>query len=344
LKLWAARFLSLALSGAAGLLALELGIRQFLPYYDPRNQIIYRPNDEGMRMGVPSTTSRHGTPKGDFFITLSFNRYGLRDAKDFAQATTNDIFVLGDSQSLGWGVEETNRFSSLLEKKLARPVFNIAMVDNDLRGYQRLLDFVQRHGGHVRNLVIGVCMENDLLDYSKVSASQPAAPPKPARESLKRRLALWAQQHSALWICSSYTLEKHELFRRLFERIGLARNVEQITGINQYDSAVLAASRDELLKLARPFNSVVLIIPSRGLWYGHNIANEEKVHTGFVQMLREAGLRVVDMKPVLEQAGDPLHFYYKHDPHWTAEAHAAAAAALLQSLRAAPEWQFLSSP
>jgi hypothetical protein len=331
--------LFLAASCLLALLALEFSIRQFLPSYDPRNQVMCRRNDEGLMLGIPLANIRQGVPKGDFFISISFNRYGFYDPKDLAQSSTNDIFVVGDSQTFGWGVEESNRFSTLLETSLGVPIYNIAMVNNDFRGYGQLVAFAQRHGAQIRNLIIGVCMENDLQDYAKAEDALLARPP--ACRSLKRRLAEWGSRHSALWGCSSFTLQKIGVFRQLFEWVGVARSVEQLTRRNQDNSRILEVSRDELLKLAAPFNTVILVIPSRALWYGKNRAVEEKVHTGFTQLIRSAGLKVVDMKPVFEASGDPLHCYHAHDPHWTAKAHGLAANALVAALRSNPDWKSL---
>jgi hypothetical protein len=339
LKLWVARLLVLGMSCLLGLLALEFAIRKLLPSYDPRNAVTSRRNEEGLLMGIPFASTRQGLPKGDFMINISFNRYGLRDPKDFAQSSTNDIFVVGDSMAFGYGVEESNRFSTLMETSLGVPAYNLAVNGYDFQGYQQLVAYAQQHGAQIRNLIVGVCMHNDLMDYTLAKDSPPDF--RPAPPTLKRRLAQWGIRHSALWVCASYTLQKISVFRRFFEWTGVAKNVEELTGTNQDNAKILEASRDELVKLAKPFNTVILIIPSRALWYGKHTAVEEKVHTRFVQLIRAAGLKVVDMKPVLEASGDPQHCYFAHDAHWTAKAHALAAKALVEALRSDPDWKFL---
>src|SRR5439155_23892911 len=99
-----------------------------------------------------------------FQLDIHFNQYGLRDAKDLNRSTTNDLFAVGDSFTMGWGVRDDERFSGVLEKMLHRPVFNVASPENIL-GYARLLRYACQHGAHVRHLILGVCMENDLRDY-----------------------------------------------------------------------------------------------------------------------------------------------------------------------------------
>jgi len=327
---------------ALGLLALEFGVRRFMPYFDPRNRVVCRLNEEGLLLGVPSMTYRHGVPKGEFFVTVAFNHYGFRDSKDFLQASTNDIFVVGDSQTYGFGVEESNRFSTRLEQEVNTPVFNIAMPSNDFQGYGRLLAFAERHGGHVRNLIIGVCMENDLLDYSKAGDAPPDDDPGARPRPVRGRILLWLKSRSPLFLCCLATVHKNAFLRRLSERAGMARGIEDSTRANQDDPQILAASRDALLKIARPYDTVVLIIPSRVLWHGRHVEIEQKVHTHFVQMLREAGLGVVDLLPVFERSGAPLRNYFERDPHLNSQGHAAAAAALADYLRTADQWSFLN--
>jgi endonuclease V-like protein UPF0215 family len=79
-----------------------------------------------------------------------------------------------------------------------------------------------------------------------------------------------------------------------------------------------------------------VIIPARLLWAGENREIELRVHEAFISGLQQAGLRVVDMRPVLEKTGDPLACYFQSDPHWNAKGHALAAQELFKALPKAP--------
>jgi hypothetical protein len=69
------------------------------------------------------------------------------------------------------------------------------------------------------------------------------------------------------------------------------------------------------------------------LWAGNNIETERRVHEKLLQLLRESNVPVVDMKPVFEKEGNPLQFYFAHDPHWNSRGHALAAAELFATIR-----------
>ena len=329
----AARLLLLATSVVGALLLAEAAVRLFLPQYHPAFQSLLIRNGEGVTLGLPGS-HRLSTPKGDFDTVVTFNPDGLRDSKRLADATVNDWFVLGDSYVLGWGVAESERFSSLLESQIGRPVFNLG-IPEDLLGYERLLHYAEAKGAPVRRLILAVCMENDLWDYSSPVPSEQVFA-EHMNPGLRGQTRLWLKQHSALYLASSYSIQRFPAARGFLERFGLARNVDQLTHKNKIGEGELHSSCGQLLKLAAHRDCVVLIIPSRALWAGADTAQEQRIHHRFVQRLREARLPVVDLKSRFEQSGNPLGYYFTSDAHWNRQGHKAAAAALAEFLRVGP--------
>jgi hypothetical protein len=344
-KAFLARLVLLAIVGVICLAALEILIRIFMPYYNPRYQVMVRRDEHGVVLGIPNLHTIQGSPKGEFVMDVAFNRHGLRDPKDFVSASTNDLFAVGDSFTMGWGITEAERYSNLLEKSLGRPVYNVA-IPEDIRGYQRLVQFVERNGVKPRHMILGLCMENDLWDYTAAESNLLLFEKQMHRTPL-HRLARWCKSRSALWTALSHTLQRYPVFRRAFESIGIARNVDELTHKNDSSPQVLASTRDELLKLATNYHSVVLVIPSRALWAGQDAdrEKEKQIHDQLLGQLRAAGVTLVDMKPIFEkEAGDPLSFYFKLDPHWNPHGHALAARALHDTLQQTPGWEFLKTP
>ena len=331
----AAKVLLLTVTLLIGLAMMEWGVRRLFPYFSPTAQVPFRLVAKGMALGPAGQTVRMATPKGDYNSVLRFNQDGFRDAKTLAEARESDWYALGDSYTMGWGVEEEERFSNQLEQQfkahnLPARVFNIALPDNII-GYGRLLRYAESCGAKVRQVVVGICMENDLRDYrdGKGAWDMMGLPPSSNKEAIRE----WLKKHSALYIAASYELQRLAFTRKLLNKLGIARSIDELTGHNDWDETVLSTSRDELVKLVAGRNALILIIPSRNLWHGAYIPTEQRVHESFIRMLREAGLTVLDVRPMIEASGDPLGCYFKTDPHWNARGHAIAGRELFKAIQ-----------
>lgn len=332
-KLWLA-----AVASGLSLVALEYAVRFLLPFYSPASQVPFQATQEGVALGPIGQTIRQATPKGDYDVAVTFNQYGVRDEKDLLSAKPEDWFALGDSFTMGWGVDSSDRFSSRLERTLqesgsATRVFNLA-IPNNFIGYQRLLKHAESRGAIVGRLIVGVCMENDLQDYTDRKSDWDRT--GDVLMTRKDAVRNWFKRHSSLYIATSFALQRNEFTRRLCIGLGIARGMNELSSRNEWKEAVLQTSRDELLKLVEGRRALVLIIPARRLWDGDNIATEKRVHDEFVKRLGDAGLSVVDVRAELEATGEPLAHYFKTDPHWNSRGHALAARQLSRSINSLP--------
>ena len=88
---------------------------------------------------------------GDYDVEVTFNELGLRDARSLKASTPDSIVVVGDSFAFGWGVEERQRFSNLLQERLARPVFNVSAGSADLEGMRSSGSLCRREWSHHRH-------------------------------------------------------------------------------------------------------------------------------------------------------------------------------------------------
>lgn len=75
---------------------------------------------------------RHGSCKFDnveFKTQLNFSYKGRVHNTNLKlnTETTKGIAVIGDSQAMGWGVNDDETFSYILEKKIRKPVYNLAV-------------------------------------------------------------------------------------------------------------------------------------------------------------------------------------------------------------------------
>lgn len=323
-----------ALAVVSAVLLLELSIRLILPVYDPSGMIEFRRDPGGLPLGPKNFSGRQWKNTGDYDVSISINRYGFRDKKDLRDAGKKDIFVVGDSFSFGWGVEEDKRYSNLLEHILGARVYNIAVSAADINDYTRLIEYARSNGAEVKNVIIGICMENDLRDYDEI----PSMPRRIGGNSLKPRIPDHAAvknflaRHSALYHAALGVIHQNEALKKAAMRAGLILDVYYGVGRKEYSEKMMASSVRNLAGLAQNFNIIILIIPSRGLWIGGNEMAESRAHERFIRLLKENNLKTVDLRPLFEENGRPFDYCFKNDGHWNELGHRAAAEMLAKAV------------
>jgi len=316
------------LVGFIGVVTLEYCTRWALPQYDPRGGLVFLSDKKyQVNLGPKMVHQRHFKNTGDFDLYVDFNKYGLRDKKDIARSTEQDYFAVGDSISFGWGVEEDERYSNLLQAKMGKNVYNIS-VPADFGGYEALIRYAIAHGARVKKLIVGVTMENDLKDYEDVAY---LSPDQKQLLDLRRWLSIvkvYLTRKSAAYTAISTAVHHNQLLKQTAIKAGLL--VENLAGMgkNTLSEPIIASSVRKLVELSSPYETTILIIPSRGLWVGENMDIERAVHDRFVAGLKQAGLDIVDMRPIFEQTRNPLQFNFKEDGHWNPAGHRKAAEVL----------------
>ncbi|GAA4403620.1 hypothetical protein GCM10023187_19890 [Nibrella viscosa] len=99
-----------------------------------------------------------------FRINYVTNSYGARDRERTKTGDTNRIVVLGDSFMEGFGVEEADRFSTLLEKKTGAECLNFATSGGfGPTQYYLVYKHLAKQFAHNR-LIVGVLPANDFVD------------------------------------------------------------------------------------------------------------------------------------------------------------------------------------
>jgi hypothetical protein len=316
------------LSGTAGLLILEYGIRWLVPAYDPSGHVRFvQLYPDVPALGEPLTTQRQIKNTGDYDVTVTFNRHGFRDVKDLTRGTVDDWYVVGDSYCFGWGVAEQERYSNILETILGRSVYNLC-APADFRGYAQILAYARRAGAPVKKLLVGVCLENDVHGfYDRQEAPLPGAAERNIND-VKRGLA----QTSALYVLATTLIHQSTAFANWAERWGLPVTIQPAPAAFRYQAKVLEMSLGALSPLLHVPGVAVLVTPSRFLWVGSRTAEERHMHERFVQALKERGAQVVDPLSAMERSGDPLALHFPNDGHWNARGHRLVADVLARSL------------
>ena len=295
---------------------LEIGIRVLMPEYNPHSNIKFTVTQSGIPLAEPGINVRHTRKTGDFDVSVKTNMYGLRDRNNLRNSSPDDIFVVGDSFSFGFGVEEDERYSNILDTMVEASVYNVSIPTN-FDGYEKLLNYAIDIGAPVRNIIVGVCMENDLLMYGASMSGM-------SNVSLSSRLKKFLSSNLAVYRAIASLMHQNLTLNSLAEKLGLITPYDAAVVGRRFNKRVVDASIDRLADIVSPYNPIILIIPSRGLWAGDSIAENKKTHAYFVKRLNERMIRHVDTAIYMESNTNPLDFYYPKDGHWNAKAHKLA--------------------
>ncbi|MFA4903594.1 MAG: hypothetical protein WC600_12735 [Desulfobaccales bacterium] len=317
----------LLISLILSLIILEFSLSKLLPRFNPSSQFAFYYNPDGVALGPKSFRGHQADNSGDFHVTISINKYGFRDIKDFSTSTYHDIFVVGDSFSFGDGVEENERFSNLIESKLRIPVFNISIPGN-FNDYEKYLKYAQANEAKIKNIIIGVCVENDLWDYSSNNEKQNPYKISEKRASILVDIKEYLTKHSTTYFTIAWIVKHNVYLRNLFIKLGLIYDIPEVLNKSYFNESILNSSALKLKQISNGFKTIVLIIPSRSLWLGDNKEIESAVHNEFVRLVRNQGLDVIDMRPILEASGNPLQYHFPNNGHWNIQGHALAAEAI----------------
>jgi len=304
---------------------LEFSVRKIFPIYDPCGILKYKyyPQDNVV-LSIKNFSGRQWISSGDYNVSVSINKYGFRDKHDLITSERKDYFVVGDSFSFGHGVEERARFSNLIEKDLGVSVYNISSPGN-LIHYKNLIDYSRKKGAKVKNIIVGVCMENDLEDYRNTNYEEYRSN---TSKSPFSNFKEWLKLNSAVYNAFATTIQRNEFLRNTAIKLGIAVHTYGIINAAYSDEA-LSSSVEKLNEICLPYNAAIIIIPSRALWVGNHKDQESLIHKKFVTMLKKKGLKVIDLRAYFEKNGYPMCYYFKNDAHWNTQGHKLAARAIV---------------
>ena len=96
----------------------------------------------------------------EFETTLSFNELGRYS--DHPEESNYGVVVLGDSHAMGWGVNDEETFSHLLEKKINKPVYNLGV-----SGYGTIRQLIRLKESNLLNKVDTIIIQYCYNDHGE---------------------------------------------------------------------------------------------------------------------------------------------------------------------------------
>ncbi|MGZ8191158.1 MAG: hypothetical protein ACXWTS_07985 [Methylococcaceae bacterium] len=282
------------------------------------------------------------------------NNFGFLTHRDFLP-NTNAIALIGDSYVEANMLMEDDRLNTQLESKLEnRPVYAFGGPGSSLLDYAERARFAQEHLG-VRDFVFiialgdvreSLCGSGNIhgpcLDRATLSVRSEAQPKK---VSLAKKIL--RQSALAQYLFSQLRLKPEELFTKLF-----ANTSSEKTNTPPAPTHQLKASEDLqpiavdrvvsafLTSLPKNRNGRLLLVFDS---YHDDLTgtdpNQTPVRDRFIQLTRQAGIELIDTKPIFDAFSQTTGLSLSVSPtdgHWNRLAHglmADAIAAKLESIK-----------
>ena len=265
-----------------------------------------------------------------FRTNVRINENGLRD-REHSYDRQNDIeriLVLGDSFAWGYGVEESQRFSQLLEKALGVEVINAGV-----SGYstdQELLWYRNEGIKYETDLVILVVAGNDVGDNGRQLVNTIYYKPKYVIEEdqlvltgypvpktgLQGKFIYSLSQRSALayFLVQRY-FDLHSLYSRL--KVNSDQTNLPGSGINteREPFKLTIALIDEMRNIAESRKAKFMIVTT-DKWWNHTSG---ETYIDFVTTVQSEGFLVLDVESM--PGFEPEKMLIPNDGHWNQSGH-----------------------
>lgn len=322
---------------AVALLLLEGLVRLF--FDEPVQPRFVVDGGYGVRANKAHVDTRHYVP-GDYDVRITTNASGMRGQEDYPVERVpgkRRILLLGDSFPFGYGVEDNQAVSAVLEELLnAHAPGGYEVLNLAVAGFgqaEELVTWQARGRTYQPDVVVLFYFENDIGNNAvsklyRINADghleRTGADFLPGTNLQDSMLSIaplrWLFEHSEAW----------NMIRNRLSSIVQKRLMKQ-QGLEGYDDAspeALALTRALLAELVGQIRQtgaqvVFVVIPNkRGMQSGFPLTPQE---------VAALGARLVDGRDYLSPDD-----YYKRDNHWKPSGHRKTAEQLADVVRAGP--------
>ncbi len=272
-----------------------------------------------------------------FRTSVRINQKGLRD-REHSYERLNDatrILVLGDSYVWGYGVEESERFSQLLESSLNAEVINAGVsgysTDQELLWYRTeginydvdlvVLVFTGNDiGDNARNLVHSIYYKPHFVQEGEQLRLSGYPVPRTGTEG---RLIYSLSQHSALaFFLTQRYFELRELYGQANRDFDDSPSSPSGIAIEGESFGLSVTLLDEIGNLAETNGAKFMIVATDSWW---NSPSDEP-YSEFIATLKTEGFSVLDLESTDGFETDAM--VIPNDGHWNVAGHEFVAEAI----------------
>ena len=331
-------FLSLFIGLIIGLSLAEIFLRVLMPNWQEfsSSRFMTIKNVSGhlpFAMGMPNFKGYFSQNNGNFRVKININSFGFREVETIDRANGR-IWVIGDSMAFGWGVEENERYSSVLSNLIGEKTYNLASPGTDLCGYQAIV--AQLPINLVpKSVILGLILENDVNQYE---CKKDAVKWHQKNNFIKNdginllsfnELKVLLTNNLALYNFFTVSLKRVALLKNIFISLGLIKkpHIFNIIATKTEIHSLIVSSIKEITNLKSmlppdiPF--YVLLAPTR-LEIRDSDANSRFLRETITEKLSKIGISVIDPFEAFKNIGfNSTHF--THDGHWSKVGHELAA-------------------
>lgn len=321
----------------------EVVTRLFLPhpqFQEVRDEDLIIENDRRDYAYIPHSSTRWTT--NDYQIDIEINGLGLREAPlDPADRSHPTLLAVGDSFTVGFGVQSADAWPEQLENRLRYMGLDIRVINGGVSGYSlrqaRLLAEELIPLLEPGLLVAGINpygagrIENPFVFFHGHPVRADQVPYLEPTEGgfLYRRSRF---EHEGLVLLDGW-LNRHFLFGAYLVSVGADR-LRRAEGVDDPKPAELAR---QLRPLLEEIVKIQLLCSSRMIPLVALLVNQQEVDGRFrpiekrynqmvARFAAEQGIPLIDPMPAFEKlAGGKPILRFRHDDHWSPIAHREAA-------------------
>ena len=295
---------------------------------------------------IANTEARHES--ACFSVALRSNSVGAHDRERTLEGDQRTI-VLGDSFAEGWGVEDAQRVSNLLEAQLGREFLNFAASSHGPLQYQLVYQQLASRYAHDHVLIL-LLPDNDFTDndyavWRAKTRSGARARPYYERTGDGTYRAIYpvsaADENARTARAANPVVTFGDAIRRNSWALRTLQHVGELwdsrrayAGYFDVTDAQLDAvswSLGEIKRTAGHRRVTVALIPRPSDMARTAREGPGNLPARLTARVGPHDISVIDLLPALRAAADPAALYLRCDGHWTVAGNAAAAAALRAS-------------